>query len=47
MVKKVRISPGVKQAALAAIGWISFIAGVLTPEPLTKIPFLALARVLP
>jgi hypothetical protein len=47
MVKKVRINPGVKQAALAAIGWISFIAGVLVPEPLAKLPLLALARVLP
>jgi len=47
MRKKVFITPGNKQAALAVIGWVCFITGVLSTDLAAKVLLLALARVLP
>ncbi|MHB8225998.1 hypothetical protein [Acidithiobacillus sp.] len=47
MVKNSAKEPGLKQAALVGLGWTCFVLGALTPELLIKVPFLALARVLP
>lgn len=47
MRKKVFSTPGIKQAALVAVGWISFAAGALSQDWTLKLPLLALARVLP
>ena len=46
MVKTVHVKPGLT-TALVAIGWLSFVAGVLLQTPLLSIPLLAIARVLP
>ena len=46
MVKTVRYKPGFT-TALVAIGWLSFVVGLLLADPLLSIPLLALARVLP
>jgi len=37
----------VKPWALAALGWILFMAGVLVSEPIMKIILLSAARILP
>jgi hypothetical protein len=46
MVKTVQSSTGAT-AALVAIGWISFIVGLLSSSAPLAILFLAIARVLP
>ena len=48
MVKKTRFTSGVYQnAALVVLGWLCFIVAVFVPEPVAKLPLLAIARVLP
>jgi hypothetical protein len=48
MVKNTRFTSGVhKNAALVVLGWLCFIAAVFVPEPVAKLPLLAIARVLP
>ena len=47
MRKKVFITPGIKQAALAVIGWACFVTGAISTDLAVKVPLLALARVLP
>jgi hypothetical protein len=47
MRKKVFINPGIKQAALAVIGWACFFTGAISTDLAVKVPLLALARVLP
>ncbi len=47
MRKKVFTTPGIKQAALVVIGWISFITGAMSSDLAIRLPLLALARVLP
>ena len=46
MVKTVHKLTGIF-AALVAIGWFSFLVGMLTEHPLASIALLAVARVLP
>ena len=36
-----------KDVTLVSLGWISFIASLLTPEPIVRAIFMAIARVLP
>ena len=33
--------------ALVSIGWLTFVMGTLTPDPLAKAVLMAMARVLP
>ena len=48
MVKKTRFTSGVHQnAALVVLGWLCLIATAFVPEPVAKLPLLAIARVLP
>jgi len=48
MVKKVRRKNGiVLNAALVAVGWLSFIVGQVTPDLFVKCVLLSIARVLP
>jgi hypothetical protein len=48
MVKNTRFtSGGYQNAALVVLGWLCFIAAVFVPEPVAKLPLLAIARVLP
>ncbi len=47
MRKKEFITPGIKQAALVAVGWMSFITGAMSTDLFVRLPLLALARVLP
>jgi hypothetical protein len=36
-----------KDAALVSIGWLSFLLGMLIPDPIVKTILMAIARVLP
>jgi hypothetical protein len=47
-VKTVLMQAGIKlDAALVAVGWLSFLCGTITPDPVAKTILMAIARVLP
>lgn len=47
MVKIVPLAGIFLNAALVSIGWLTYIAGILTPDPIVKTILMATARVLP
>jgi len=47
MVKIVPFAGVFRDAALVSIGWLAFVVGMVTPDPLARIVLMATARVLP
>jgi hypothetical protein len=47
MAKIVPFAGVCKDTALVSIGWLTFVTGMLTPDPLAKVVLMAMTRVLP